>query len=355
MNSKVWMVGVLSAALVGAGVPDPAEARRFGGGGFSGLQRNMPQRTAPATPPKPAQPANTPGSPAQQAAPAGAAAAAPAAAARRSWMGPIAGLAAGLGIAALMSHLGLSEAFGEFLLLALLLVGGFFLVRLLMRRLGGAPQLGPADRRKTALQTAAPAGGARAAAARTPPPQFVDERPDAPGRASTPAAAEATTGPLLRTPLPQDTPIAREFTPPGQAPAGPAAPLLTPAFVPASFDSEGFARVAKAIFIRMQTANDGGDLDDLRRFTTPEMFAEVRLQLQERGGVAQQTDVLNVEAEVLDVAQEDGRQIVSVRYRGQLREDSGGEVESFDEIWHLAKPDGDGRSWAIAGIEQSQR
>jgi predicted lipid-binding transport protein (Tim44 family) len=123
--------------------------------------------------------------------------------------------------------------------------------------------------------------------------------------------------------------------------------------VPASFDSEGFARIAKAIFIRMQTANDAGDLDDLRRFTTPEMFAEVRLELQDRGATAQHTDVLSVDAEVLDVAQEDGRQIVSVRYRGQLREQAEATPVDFDEIWHLAKPDDDSRGWAIAGIEQS--
>ena len=37
------------------------------------------------------------------------------------------------------------------------------------------------------------------------------------------------------------------------------------------------------IFIRMQAANDSGDLNDLRAFTTPEMFAAVKLDLQERG------------------------------------------------------------------------
>ena len=60
-------------------------------------------------------------------------------------MGPIAGLAAGLGIAALMSHLGLGEAFGNFLMLALLAVAAIFLVRFVMRRMGaGTPARGPA-------------------------------------------------------------------------------------------------------------------------------------------------------------------------------------------------------------------
>ncbi len=356
MYSRHWMVGVLAVALFGAGMPDPAEAKRFGAGRSSGMQRSMPERTAPppATPAKPAQPAGTPTSPAQQAAPgAAAAAAAPAAAARRSWLGPIAGLAAGLGIAALMSHLGLGEAFGEFLMLALLLLGGFFLVRFLMRRFGTAPAAGGMGRQQAAYAAAGASaqGGAAGSTSARVPTQFVDERPNPPAR---PGAPHEVSSPLLRTALPQESAAAGGFTPPGQVPGALASPVMAPAFVPASFDSEGFARVAKAIFIRMQTANDAGDLDDLRRFTTPEMFAEVRLELQDRSGAAQHTDVLNVDAEVLDVAQEDGRQIVSVRYRGQLRESAEAEAVDFDEIWHLAKPDDDSRSWAIAGIEQGR-
>ena len=66
--------------------------------------------------------------------PAPTAAATPAAAPRRSWMGPIAGLAAGLGIAALMSHFGLGAEFGNILMMVLLAAAAFFLVRFLMRR-----------------------------------------------------------------------------------------------------------------------------------------------------------------------------------------------------------------------------
>ena len=122
--------------------------------------------------------------------------------------------------------------------------------------------------------------------------------------------------------------------------------------MPAGFDSQEFERIAKMIFIRMQTANDAGDLNDLRNFTTPEMFAAVRLELQERGAVQQHTDVLKVEAEVLDVAEEADRQVVSVRFHGLIREERDAAASDFDETWHLVKPNDDGRSWAIAGIQQ---
>ena len=107
------------------------------------------------------------------------------------------------------------------------------------------------------------------------------------------------------------------------------------------------------IFIRMQAANDAADLEDLRQFATPEMFATFRLDLQERGNSKQQTDVVQLDAQVLDVAEEPTRQIVSVRFHGLVREDLDAPATPFDEIWHLVKPTDGSREWAIAGITQS--
>jgi predicted lipid-binding transport protein (Tim44 family) len=126
---------------------------------------------------------------------------------------------------------------------------------------------------------------------------------------------------------------------------------VVPSNLPSDFDAEGFSRLAKMIFIRMQAAHDSGDLNDLRSFTTPEMFAVAKLDLQERGGKAQTTDVVKVDADVLDLAKEGERQLVSVRFHGQIREDADAPVQDFDEIWHLTRF-GDNPAWSIAGIQQ---
>ena len=144
--------------------------------------------------------------------------------------------------------------------------------------------------------------------------------------------------------------------------AGAAAPRIEPALLagagpqalPPGFDAAGFERVAKLIFIRMQAANDAGNLDDLRQFSTPEMYANFRLDLQDRQGAAQQTDVLQLDAQVVDVAQEGDQQIVSVRYHGLLKEDREAPAVAFDEVWHLVRPTDASREWAIAGIAQTQ-
>ena len=277
--------------------PDFAEARRIGGGGAIGMQRSLPARTPAAVPAKPAAPTAQPAAPAT----AGAAAAA---APRRSWMGPIAGLAAGLGIAALMSHLGFGAEFGNFVMLLLLGLVALMAVRFLMRRF--APGAGAQP-----MQYAGAGASAGATPARPMPEMF--------GSGAAAAAAE-----------------------PMQASA---------AQLPAGFDAAGFERIAKMIFIRLQAANDAGDLNDLRAFTTPEMFAAIKLDLQDRSGARQTTDVVRVDAEVLEVASEADRQIVSVRFHGLIREEAEAGAAAFDEVWHLVKPADGSREWAIAGIQ----
>ena len=274
------------------------EAKRLGGGGSSGMQRQTP----PPSPTVPAKPAATPGATAP-----GAAAAAP----KRSWMGPIAGLAAGLGIAALMSHLGMGEAMGNILTMILLAVAAVFLVRFLMRRFGPKPAM-----------NGAPHGMQFAGAGPS-----LNNVPNAPAFGSGSAAA----------------------------PAGISEPAMAPVSnLPAGFDAPAFERIAKLIFIRMQAANDAGNLDDLRQFATPEMFATFRLDLQDRpANATQQTDVVQLHAQVLDFAQEADRQIVSVRFHGLIREEKDAPTTTFDEIWHLVKPTDGSREWAIAGIGQS--
>ena len=297
---KSFALAIAVAFAAASLLPTVAEARRIGGGGAIGMQRSLPPRATPVSPAAPVAPTAPRAVPPTTAA-------APAVAPKRSWLGPIAGLAAGLGIAALMSHLGFGAEFGNFLMLALLAIAAVFVIRLLMRR----------------FATPRPAAAGM---------QFAGASAYAGGPSSNGAAFPAG-----------GTGFAR-VEPVGASAA--AAPSL-----PADFDVAAFGRIARMIFIRMQTANDSADLADLRSFTTPEMFAAVRLDLQERGNAEQTTDVVRVDAEVLEVAREEGRQIVSVRFSGLIREEASGPTEPFDEVWHLVRPDDGSRDWAIAGIQ----
>ncbi len=301
---KSLILALSFAVMCASLAPGAAEARRLGGGSSSGMQRSLPARTPPpAAPAKPAQAAPTPATPL-----AGAAAAAP----KRSWLGPIAGIAAGLGIAALMSHFGMGGEMGNIVTMLLLAGVAFFAIRFLMNRFARNGNAGPA--------MATPNGMAFNA---SPPP--VAQLPQNPASWSQTAPSAAV------------------------LPVAAAVPSLPP-----DFDAPAFERIAKLIFIRMQTANDSGDLNDLRAFTTPEMFAAAKLDLQDRASAPQTTDVVRIDAQVLDVVAEPERQIVSVRFHGLIREEKDSVAAPFDEVWHLVKPTDGSREWAIAGIQQSQ-
>lgn len=306
------LLAVVVALGLTIGVGDAEAAKRIGSGKSSGMQRQMtPPAKAPDATSVPKQ-----ATPATSAAPA-TAAAPTAAQAGRSWMGPVAGLAAGLGLAALASHFGFGEELASFMMMALLAFVviaaiGFFMRK---RAAGQQPALAGAGagRAQNAFQYAAN---------RVEPGRSTSRGYDV----SLPAAAESTN-------IADTSPTAVN--------------------IPADFDLAGFARNAKMHYIRLQAANDAGNLNDIREFTTPEMFAEIELTIVERAGQTQVTDVVAIEADVIDVAEEDNRYVVSARFTGQIREDNG-PAESVDEIWHLVKPRNGNGGWLLAGIQQVQ-
>jgi len=320
ITSVLASFAVAMAGLTLSVAPIESEAKRLGSGRASGMQRQMPAKQADASPPaQNAAPNNAAATPNQAAKPAQANAAAQTAAqpAKRSWMGPIAGLAAGLGLAALASHFGFGEELANFMMIALLAVVAMVAIGWIMRRMRGAQPAGPQLAGAGAPFPSAPQPGAQAASTMAREAQGVF------GGGSSAGGASA-------------------------APSG-AQPVR-----PEGFDADGFTRIAKMIFIRLQAANDEANLDDLRKFTTPELFASLRLDLQERGQASQQTDVMQLDAELVDTAQDNGQWVASVRFSGLIREEVGQGAEPFNELWHLVKPLDGSREWAIAGITPLQ-
>jgi predicted lipid-binding transport protein (Tim44 family) len=118
--------------------------------------------------------------------------------------------------------------------------------------------------------------------------------------------------------------------------------------IPAGFDMTGFLRTAKMQFIRLQAANDTGRVDEIREFTTPEMFEELRAELQP----GSHTDVVALNADLLELAQEKDSYWASVRFSGTVREDQGAEPVGFEEVWNLVKPADGSSGWLLAGIQQ---
>jgi predicted lipid-binding transport protein (Tim44 family) len=286
---KNFLVGLCAVLLGAVLVVNDVEAKRLGGGRSVGTQRSV---TAPpaSTPAKPAQQQAAPG--AQQAAP-GAAAAAPAASGLSRWLPMLGGLALG---GLLGSMFGGSGGFGGILLIALLALGAVVAFRAFTRR----------------RETAAPV-------------QFAGM-----------GGRETVTVPPASS-LPE-TSFQKQ---PAQA-----------AGIPAGFDVAGFVRGAKLNFIKLQAANDTGKLDEIREFTTVEMFDELSKDAKESG--AQETNVVTLDADLLEVTTEGGKHWASVRFSGTVREAPGAAAEGFEEVWNLVKPADGSSGWLLSGIQQMQ-
>lgn len=291
---KTWALVLMTIFTLGV-VSFEAEARRMGGARSLGKQRESisQQQTAPRTPAQQ-----------QQAAPATPPAQQPSAASR--WLGPLAGLAIGAGLASLFLNNGLAGVLSGLLLMLAIAAGVFFLVRMLRGR----------------AQQHAPMQYAGATPGRTAPTPVEPIYRAASGAAPHSVAA-ATSG------------------------------MATTAALPAGFDAAEFTRHAKLNFVRLQAANDAGDLSTIRDFLTPNLYREIELEVRERGGAPQKTDVVTLDANVLDVTTEGESYVVSVRFDGVIRETENGEPQPFAEIWHLEKPVRGASGWLLAGIQQA--
>lgn len=332
MKQAILMVVVACTAAMLVSVD--ADARRLGGGRTVGAPRDVAtqrQMTPPtqSAAPAPVTPAAAP------AAAKGAAAAAPAAAQPgwRRFMGPIAGIAAGLGIAALMSHMGLSEGFGHFLLILLAIVAVFVIVRLIMRRSGPSSSQG--------LQYAGAQSG---------------------------AGTGMGTGSVGMGSSAQPTQVAQGQLTPAFDPYGPGSARSTGALAgsvaaanvdaaprpyPAGFEPEPFLQQAKINFTRLQGAYDQGDTEFLRDVMTPEMFSEMSRDLAARGQ-HRPTEIVQLNAEILEVVSDVEHHWATVRFHGLTREDGVETPQSFDEAWNLRKAADGSSGWMLAGIQQLQ-
>ena len=295
-------VFTIALAFLSVAHVSTVDAKRLGGGGNAGRSSSAPmqKQAQPAAQQKPAQ--------AQQPAAAAPQAAAPAVAKRSGIGGMLGGLAAGLGIAYLLSHLGLGEAAASFFTGLLIAVAVGFALLFILRRFM------PASAKSATEPVAVPTGMQRT------------------------AQQEPSFNPHTNNQFGSALPPVIEERPSYQLPEG--------------FDQIAFLANAKHYFTRLQKAWDSGDLEALREFATPEMFASLQRDLQGRAEGANETDVVTLNAELIGVETDASTYLCSVQFSGMIREQADAPAEPFTEIWNLSKPVHGPGGWVLAGIQQ---
>ena len=297
--------------------PEADAAMRFGGGRSFG--RSSSSLFQKATPAKPAVAGKTapgasqatpnaarPGA-AQQTAKAGTAAAA---ATARPMGGMFMGIAAALGLTALMSALGLSAEFAQILVAILLAFLAFYAIRFiaglfLLKKVRQSTQ--SAYTQTQASQTYATSDVASTyEAGQSRPGSVMDSF-------STEAGLESLT-------------------------------------VPAGFDAKGFEAVARDNFIRLQKAWDKGDVVPVADFMTDDFFIALTHQLRDHGYAEQKSEVVNLSTKLLGITQEGSEYVAVVAFEGAMK--INGEFEEVHERWLLVQAVDGSTGWLLAGLEQ---
>jgi predicted lipid-binding transport protein (Tim44 family) len=333
---KILTVILAGALMLTLGTDADAQRRMGGGKSFGKQSNNVTQReAAPQAPAAPAQSANN--AVPSKAAAAPAAAAAP----KRPWGAMLGGLAAGLGLAWLASSLGLGEAFGQFLLIALLVLVAMVVIGAVMRaRRGAQPQ--QANRSPFAFQGAGPASAQEPLTPRSYRPENVGNDASARPWERNATAFDAGTAGVGSTGIVIGSGLS------GSQTWG----------IPADFDTDGFLVAAKRNFVTLQSAWDRADISSLRAMMTDTMLGEIQAQLQEReahtGGQTNKTDVVMLDAKLLGIEDTGEDYMASVEFSGMIREEPSAGPSPFREVWNMTKPKSGHAGWLVAGVQALQ-
>lgn len=125
----------------------------------------------------------------------------------------------------------------------------------------------------------------------------------------------------------------------------------TPMNVPVGFNQNAFLDGALDHYRTLQAAWNEGNLDVVREYVSPELYAELHNQRKEMG-VAPQTEILDLDAELVRADQQDGFYQLSILFRGRCKDDVEASEDGIFDVWHLQKPAAqDDAPWLIVGIE----
>lgn len=122
--------------------------------------------------------------------------------------------------------------------------------------------------------------------------------------------------------------------------------------VPAGFDTEDFLEGAKAMYTRLQKSWDVRDLADIEYFATKGVVDEIKRQAVEDPDPSK-TDIMLINARLLEVKEEGSNTLATVYYDVLLREeDHQSQPTQVREVWTFTKENTESAMWKLDGLQQ---
>ncbi len=118
-------------------------------------------------------------------------------------------------------------------------------------------------------------------------------------------------------------------------------------------DRAEFIEGAKSAYIRMQESWDKRDLDDIKLFTSPTVYSEIKAQAEENPEQSS-TQILSLSADIHKVEKDGEADSVSVYFTAFMREEKEQAMaQNITELWHFYR-ENEQAHWKIDGIQQVQ-
>ena len=114
-------------------------------------------------------------------------------------------------------------------------------------------------------------------------------------------------------------------------------------------ESAAFLRQARAKFLHLQSMNSSSNIEEVRRYFTPDMYSAIREDILSNDDLA---EFPQLSAQVLESSQENGQYVASVEFSGTVSESVNAQAVPFSEVWHFVKPQ-NSSEWLVAGIQQN--
>jgi predicted lipid-binding transport protein (Tim44 family) len=110
------------------------------------------------------------------------------------------------------------------------------------------------------------------------------------------------------------------------------------------------------VYQRLQHSWDKRDLNDIRTFTSQEVYDFIEEQYN-NDPTPGTTEILLINGELLEVKTIGNQTVATVYFDVLMREDSSSQdTEQVREVWHFSKYDNQsGDNWVLEGIQQLEK
>lgn len=121
--------------------------------------------------------------------------------------------------------------------------------------------------------------------------------------------------------------------------------------LPEGFDQQGFIEGSLSHYRTVQASWNNGELETIQEYVSPELFTALS---QQRNKLEQspQTEVLELNAEIVRADQAGSSAEISILFRGICKDEIENSQEGIYDIWHLQRDlSTENADWVIVGIE----